>query len=192
MYYIDTPSARVEAWDFDLSTGAISNPRPAVSGFDFATTGFPDGPGGPENAPLGLGACLWRSWGRFGGHRGPILGVGLEQNMGSVWGPVQFHMYSTGEHSQLFGQGPCTCICPGHFSFQMISLPASCGLFGFHGFTSCCWTVTAGSRFQDAEVCHRHCGPGLGRHFGLLAFLFFQSAKLNPGAFCFSSFMRGK
>ncbi|CAJ1377570.1 unnamed protein product [Effrenium voratum] len=43
MYYIDTPSARVEAWDFDLSTGAISNPRPAVSGFDFATTGFPDG-----------------------------------------------------------------------------------------------------------------------------------------------------
>ncbi|CAJ1431136.1 unnamed protein product [Effrenium voratum] len=64
MYYIDTPSARVEAWDFDLSTGAISNPRPAVSGFDFATTGFPDGPGGPENDRLWVarfngGCCGW-------------------------------------------------------------------------------------------------------------------------------------
>ena len=42
MYYIDTPSAQVDAFDFD-STGALSNRRAVIKGFDFLTTGFPDG-----------------------------------------------------------------------------------------------------------------------------------------------------
>ena len=43
MYYIDTPSAQVDAFDFDMQTGAISNRRTVIKGFEFHTAGFPDG-----------------------------------------------------------------------------------------------------------------------------------------------------
>ena len=43
MYYIDTPTGQVDAFDFDLQSGAISNRRPVITGFDFEKTGFPDG-----------------------------------------------------------------------------------------------------------------------------------------------------
>ena len=41
MYYIDTPSAQIDAMDF--TAGEVSNRRAVVKGFDFETTGFPDG-----------------------------------------------------------------------------------------------------------------------------------------------------
>ena len=41
MYYIDTPSAQIDAMDFNA--GVVSNRRAVVKGFDFETTGFPDG-----------------------------------------------------------------------------------------------------------------------------------------------------
>lgn len=43
MYYIDTPSAQIDAFDYDVSSGEVKNRRPCVTGFDFNTTGFPDG-----------------------------------------------------------------------------------------------------------------------------------------------------
>ncbi|CAK9046024.1 unnamed protein product [Durusdinium trenchii] len=43
MYFIDTPSAQIDRLDFDPSSGTLSNRRPVVKGFDFETTGFPDG-----------------------------------------------------------------------------------------------------------------------------------------------------
>lgn len=42
-YYIDTPTAQIDAMDYDLATGAVASRRPLVTGFDFGTTGFPDG-----------------------------------------------------------------------------------------------------------------------------------------------------
>jgi len=41
MYYIDTPSQKVMEYEFDMETGAISNPRVAVEVPESA--GFPDG-----------------------------------------------------------------------------------------------------------------------------------------------------
>merc|ERR1712194_291451 len=43
MYYADTPTGKVDAFDYDEKTGDISNRRPCIKGFDFPTTGFPDG-----------------------------------------------------------------------------------------------------------------------------------------------------
>jgi sugar lactone lactonase YvrE len=41
MYYIDTPTRRVDAFDFDAATGAISNRRPAI--YVDPALGHPDG-----------------------------------------------------------------------------------------------------------------------------------------------------
>jgi Gluconolactonase len=43
MYYIDTPTQEVTAYDFDLATGAISNPRTCV---DTAAQGYASSPDG--------------------------------------------------------------------------------------------------------------------------------------------------
>jgi len=43
MYYIDTPTAQIDALDFDPGSGDVSQRRAVVKGFDFETTGFPDG-----------------------------------------------------------------------------------------------------------------------------------------------------
>lgn len=43
MYYNDTPNARVDAFNYDKSTGEVTGRRPVVTGFVFNTTGFPDG-----------------------------------------------------------------------------------------------------------------------------------------------------
>ena len=37
------PLAQVDVFDYDVATGAVSNRRPAVPGFTWAGTGFPDG-----------------------------------------------------------------------------------------------------------------------------------------------------
>ena len=43
MYYTDTPTAQVDALDYDVATGQVSNRRPCITGFVFEETGFPDG-----------------------------------------------------------------------------------------------------------------------------------------------------
>eukprot|EP00416_Gambierdiscus_australes_P045590 CAMPEP_0171095440 /NCGR_PEP_ID=MMETSP0766_2-20121228/43174_1 /TAXON_ID=439317 /ORGANISM="Gambierdiscus australes, Strain CAWD 149" /LENGTH=330 /DNA_ID=CAMNT_0011554247 /DNA_START=54 /DNA_END=1046 /DNA_ORIENTATION=+ len=43
MYYTDTPEARIDALDYDNASGVVKNRRPCITGFDFETTGFPDG-----------------------------------------------------------------------------------------------------------------------------------------------------
>lgn len=43
MYYTDTQQGRVDALDYDASTGEVKNRRPCITGFAFDSTGFPDG-----------------------------------------------------------------------------------------------------------------------------------------------------
>jgi sugar lactone lactonase YvrE len=57
MYYIDTPTHLVEAFDFDADAGTISNRR------TFAA--IPDGMGGPDGMIVDADDCLWV--GLFGG-----------------------------------------------------------------------------------------------------------------------------
>ena len=64
MYYIDTPTAQIDALDFDPASGDVSQRRAVVKGFDFETTGFPDGWLGfcqhHKNSRIGTRvACSW-------------------------------------------------------------------------------------------------------------------------------------
>ncbi|MBP85370.1 MAG: hypothetical protein CMJ64_01420 [Planctomycetaceae bacterium] len=59
MYYIDTPTRRVDAFDYDNDTGAISNRRPAIElPDDFV--GYPDGM--TIDAEDNLWVCFWGGW----------------------------------------------------------------------------------------------------------------------------------
>jgi sugar lactone lactonase YvrE len=55
-YYIDTPTGRVDQFDFDLATGTLSNRRPLVE--------LPAGAGGPDglivDAEGYIWVCLWK------------------------------------------------------------------------------------------------------------------------------------
>jgi len=63
MYYIDTPSAQIDAMDF--TAGEVSNRRAVVKGFDFETTGFPDG-SLAYGEEMGRGVKLWpKVWGEI-------------------------------------------------------------------------------------------------------------------------------
>jgi sugar lactone lactonase YvrE len=55
MYYIDTPTLEIKAFDYDDVTGAISNPRVAVQVND--SLGYPDGMAIDENDKLWVG--MW-------------------------------------------------------------------------------------------------------------------------------------
>lgn len=50
-YYIDTPTREVKAFDYDVETGAIANPRPAVS--------IPDSLGWPDGMTSDIQGNLW-------------------------------------------------------------------------------------------------------------------------------------
>jgi sugar lactone lactonase YvrE len=68
LYFIDTPTRVVRGFDYDLSTGEIANPRPAVKiPADF---GWPDGMTSDSDGMLWValwgGACLTR-WDPFSG-----------------------------------------------------------------------------------------------------------------------------
>ena len=55
-YYTDTPTRQVTAFDYDLSTGQIANPRPAVR--------MPDGLGWPDGMTSDTDGNLWIAmWG---------------------------------------------------------------------------------------------------------------------------------
>lgn len=51
MYYIDTPTFEVAAFDYDLSTGAISNRRVAIR--------IPESDGYPDGMTIDREGCLW-------------------------------------------------------------------------------------------------------------------------------------
>lgn len=59
LYYIDTPTRRVDAFDFDPETGAIANRRPVIE--------IPDGMGYPDGMTIDaegrLWVALWAGWG---------------------------------------------------------------------------------------------------------------------------------
>lgn len=59
MYYVDTPTRRVDAFDFDPDTGAISDRRPIVQ--------FPEGVGYPDGMTIDNDGKLWVAmWGGWG------------------------------------------------------------------------------------------------------------------------------
>lgn len=56
LYYIDTPTRNVTAFDYDLTSGEIANPRVAIS--------FPDGMGWPDGMTSDMHGNLWVAmWG---------------------------------------------------------------------------------------------------------------------------------
>ena len=56
MYYIDTPTYQILAFDFDLKTGEIKNPKPLVT-IDRAA-------GAPDGMTIDSSGCLWVAlWG---------------------------------------------------------------------------------------------------------------------------------
>ncbi|MFN3255119.1 MAG: SMP-30/gluconolactonase/LRE family protein [Ilumatobacter sp.] len=62
LFYIDTPTRRVDAFDYDLATGSISNRRTAVS--------IPDGAGDPDGMTIDADGGLWVAlWGGSAVHR---------------------------------------------------------------------------------------------------------------------------
>ena len=58
MYYIDTPTYRVDAFDYDHATGEISNRRPAVN--------IPEEMGWPDGMTMDANGNIWV--GMWGGH----------------------------------------------------------------------------------------------------------------------------
>lgn len=59
MYHIDSPTRRIDAWDFDCATGAINNRRPI---YHVTQEGaFPDGMATDVEGKLWL--ALWGGWG---------------------------------------------------------------------------------------------------------------------------------
>jgi sugar lactone lactonase YvrE len=73
MYFIDTPTMTVAAFDYNLETGDIANPRPVVH--------TPDGPGFPDGMTIDAEGMLWVAyWGgwrvvRWNPHTGEALAV---------------------------------------------------------------------------------------------------------------------
>lgn len=55
MYFADTKTRRIDAYDFDAETGTMSNARTIVT----------DGPGGPDGSAMDEEGCLWNA--RWGG-----------------------------------------------------------------------------------------------------------------------------
>jgi len=73
MYYIDSPTRMVVAFDYNVETGAIANPKPVVS--------TPDVPGVPDGMTIDAEGMLWVAyWGgwrvvRWNPHTGEALDV---------------------------------------------------------------------------------------------------------------------
>ncbi len=51
MYYIDTPTRMVVAFEYELATGAIANPKPVIH--------TPEGPGFPDGMTIDAEGMLW-------------------------------------------------------------------------------------------------------------------------------------
>jgi sugar lactone lactonase YvrE len=59
MYHIDSPTRRIDAWDFDYATGAIKNRRPLYRVTQEGA--FPDGMAKDVEGKIWL--ALWGGWG---------------------------------------------------------------------------------------------------------------------------------
>ena len=61
MYYIDTPTQQVDAFDYDVATGSLSNRRAAVTGFTGGANGQVDGEssGYPDGCCIDAAGKLW-------------------------------------------------------------------------------------------------------------------------------------
>ncbi|MDO7846586.1 SMP-30/gluconolactonase/LRE family protein [Hymenobacter sp. M29] len=72
MYYIDTPTLAVQAFDYDNRTGSIANPRVVVR--------IPEGTGGPDGMTIDTEGMLWVAlWGAGALHRyDPATGALLQ------------------------------------------------------------------------------------------------------------------
>ena len=72
MYYIDTPTMRVDAFDFEADSGTITNRRPAIQ--------IPEGIGYPDGMTIDaegmLWVALWQGWGvtRWNPATGEMIG----------------------------------------------------------------------------------------------------------------------
>jgi sugar lactone lactonase YvrE len=71
MYYIDTPTAKIRAFDFDKKTGSISNERVVVEVND--SLGFPDGMAIDEENMLWVGMWNGNAVVRFDPNTGEII-----------------------------------------------------------------------------------------------------------------------
>ncbi len=71
MYYIDTPTAKVMEYDFDISTGSINNGRVAVEIPD--SLGFPDGMTIDEEGKLWIGMWSGHAVCRFDPESGDLI-----------------------------------------------------------------------------------------------------------------------
>jgi len=71
MYYIDTPTAQIRAYDFDNKTGNISNERVAIEVND--SLGFPDGMAIDEEDMLWVGMWNGNAVVRFNPNTGEII-----------------------------------------------------------------------------------------------------------------------
>jgi sugar lactone lactonase YvrE len=71
MYYIDTPTAKIRAFDFDNKTGNISNERVAVEVND--SLGFPDGMAIDEEDMLWVGMWNGNAVVRFNPNTGEVI-----------------------------------------------------------------------------------------------------------------------
>ena len=72
MYYIDTPTFAVQAFDYDDATGTIANPRVVIR--------IPEGSGGPDGMTIDAEGQLWVAlWGGGAVHRyDPATGALLQ------------------------------------------------------------------------------------------------------------------
>lgn len=105
MYFIDSPTRRVDAFDYDNTTGAISNRRPAVE--------LPEGIGYPDGMTIDaedkLWVALWAGWGvaRFDPVSGNLLekiDVAASQVTAcALGGPNLTDMYITTARRDLTG-----------------------------------------------------------------------------------------
>lgn len=71
MYYIDTPTGQIRAYDFDMDSGAISNERVAVEVPE--TLGYPDGMAIDEEDMLWVGMWNGNAVARFNPETGKLL-----------------------------------------------------------------------------------------------------------------------
>ena len=119
MYYVDTPTMKVVAYDFDLSNGNISNERTVIE--------IPDNMGMPDGMTIDENGHLWIAlWGGFGvGCWDPASGKLLEKievaaphtSSCTFGGPDLDYLFITTARSGLSGK-------------QLGSSPLSGSLFG--------------------------------------------------------------
>ncbi|GAA3402396.1 SMP-30/gluconolactonase/LRE family protein [Paenibacillus hodogayensis] len=103
MYYIDSPTRNIMAYDYDLSSGQISNPRVAIEVTEAGAV--PDGMTIDEEGMIWV--ALWGGYGirRWNPHTGELLlkvDVAAEQSSSCIFGGPEYRdLYITSARSGL-------------------------------------------------------------------------------------------